>query len=990
MFPLPRTLLARWLVLVLGAIPMGAVAQLELEGIPRSEDYILRSWVAQDGLPDVDISGIAQTPDGYLWLTGLDNLARFDGVRFTAIPASPGQSGFSAVLTGRNGTLWVVAGDGSLACLRGGRLQIEAPASPERAKSPTSLAEDADGAIWAGFRRSGEVVRWKGGEVTAFALGRKEEPIAVCSTAEGVIWFASTSHCGFFDGREFRSLPLDGAGCGYLAAARGGGVWTVAGQRLLRFRGEGKSEAVADLSWLGGTDQVTTLYEDREGNLWIGVRGVGLLRFRDGKFERVPNSFSFIGCVYEDRSGNLWVGTHGGGLDGLSRREIFVHFAPVDRSPKPVGPRDIRVGAVAVDGHGRVWMAQGQSLVRATDATNRTFELAPAWTEPADVYTLRTARSGGIWIGGGPHPHTLRLANEEHLEARLPLPATLASFLPGDEPQLIWAAVKPNPGVYESRGKDFTLIPESAGIADPVALAQDSQKRLWVGTVNGRVYFRDGARFVEAPMPDPRPGDMVTFLVPDGRDTVWIGCVDSGLYRWRAGRIDRFPPDAGLPTRGPRVLEIDPEGNFWLGTFLGLFRVPRAGLEAVLDGRESTVHPIACGPHNGMPAAAGFQYGFLPSSARTPNGHLWFGTTLGALEVVPKNIPSDTAPPAVLIEEILVRGKPLPLPHGAAPLVLPPRPGPVQIRYTLPELNSPEQVHFRYRLLGPGEHTWSPSDGQRAATFTSLPPGRYIFEVAATQSLTPFQPRPASLAFVVRAAWWETLWFRLAVALAAAIAIAACVALLVRRRMHARLRRLEQEHALERERARIARDMHDELGARITQIMLINEAARQQPRPDLDRISEAIRSVSSTLDQIVWTTNPRNDTLEGLIDYVVEFAEEYLAPTGIELLLELPADIPECAVPSDKRHEMLLVVKEALNNIVKHAHASRVRICIQLRQHELHLAIADDGTGFQPGEVARTSNGLANMRHRMNSIGGEARIESQPGAGTTVTLTAKL
>jgi signal transduction histidine kinase len=986
-----RTSVARWLALALVGLPCLAVAQLTLETLPRSEDYTLRSWIAQDGLPGVDIQGLTQTPDGYLWLAIYNGLARFDGVRFTEFPEFSGKksTGALAALTARDGTLWIATTEGSLVRMQGGRFQVEIPAPADGAPPMVSLTEDSDGGIWASFRSGGNVLRWKGGKTQRLFLGDGDDPIFLCTAMNGAVWFTSYHHYGFFDGRKFHSLPLEANACGHLAAARGGGVWTIAGQKLLRLHENGKSEIVADVSWLGDATLVATLYEDRGGSLWIGLRGAGLIRFHDGKFERVPNSFPLINCIHEDRGGNLWVGTQGGGLDCLSLRQIFMHFAPPDRSPRTVGPHDIRVGAVAVDDKGLVWMAQGHSVVRATDATNRTFAIAPGWAGPDGIYTLRSTPTGEIWMSGG-SPHLLRCWKDGRFLTEIPLSGSIASFLLGDEPHQIWAAIKPHPGVYESRGKDFSLVPGSSGIANPVALALDSKKRLWVGTQDGRVYFRAGADFVEVPMPDPQPGDMVTFLVPDGPDTVWIGCVKSGLYRWHAGRIDKLPPDSGLPMREPKVLQIDSRGNFWLGALLGLFRVSRDELNAAFDGRQSSLNVVAYGPTNGMPAAAGFNFGFLPSGALAPDGHLWFGTTLGGMEVS-LDIPSGSdAPASVLIEGVLVHGKSIPLPTASESLTLPPRPGTVQIRYTLPELGTPGQVRFRTRLLGLGDEAWSTNDTQRIATFTNLPPGNYTFEAAAANPLAPAQPKMASLAFTVRAAWWETIGFRLACALAAALALAALVSLVVRRRMRARIRRLEQEHALERERARIARDMHDELGARITQVMLINEAAKQQPRPDFDQISEAIQSVSTTLDQIVWTTNPRNDTLEGLVDYLVEFAEEYLSSTGIELQMELPGEIPDRSVPSDKRHEVLLAVKEALTNIVRHAHARQVRLHIALPQDALRVVIQDNGAGFQTEDVARTSNGLLNMQHRMESIGGQARIESQPGNGTTITLVSAL
>lgn len=993
MSPRLRTSVAHWLALMLGGLACATAAQTTLEEIPWSGDYILRSWGAHDGLPDLYIRGITRAPDGYLWLGAFDATASFDGERFTEIPATSGSrtSGTSTVITARDGSLWAATADGSLARLAKGVLHIEVPATHPSSDRPVlSLAEDGEGGIWKSSAQGGDVLRWKNGKIDSFHLEDGQDSVSLCTATNGVIWFTSYRHCGFFDGRKFQILALQGNGCGHLAAARAGGIWTVAGQQLFRFQEDGEFAAVADLSWLGGADQVSALFEDREGNLWIGTQGVGLIRFHDGKFERVSTPSPSIGCLYEDESGELWVGALGSGLGCVSPRKVFVHTAPPDRSPNPVGPRDPSVGAIAVDHNGLIWMAQGHSLVRATDATSRTFAVAPGWKGPNGIYAMRFTPDGEIWIASS-GPRTMRCWKDGRFLTEVPLPGTIASFLPGKEPHQIWAALKPNKGIYEYRGTEFALVPGSSGIINPVALALDPQNRLWVGTMDGRVYSRTGARFEEAPMPDPKSGDMVAFLVPDGPDTVWIGCTVSGLYRWHAGRIDKLPSDAEFPIHNPIVLQIDQKGNFWFGTFLGLFRIPRAELEAVFDGRPSTSQPFAYGPNDGMPDAVGFHYGFLHSSLCMPNGHLWFGAILGGLEVLPENAHRASAPPAVLLEELLVRGKPIPLPaQGSSPIMLPAQPGPIQIRYTLPELRAPEQVGFRYRLLGLGDDSWSSNGTQRVVTFPNLPPGAYTFEVAAANPLDPVRPKIASLSFIVRAAWWQTLWFRFASASAAALAIAALVTFIVRRRMHDRIRRLEQEHALERERARIARDMHDELGARITQIMLINDAARQKAHVDFDQISEAIRSVSSTLDQIVWTTNPRNDTLEGLVDYVMEFAEEYLAPTDIELHLELPPEIPDRPLSSEKRHQMLLAVKEALNNAVKYSSAGQICIQIALQGNELRIVIKDDGCGFDSGKVPRMSNGLVNMRQRMQSIGGEARIESQPGSGTSVTLISRL
>ncbi len=202
----------------------------------------------------------------------------------------------------------------------------------------------------------------------------------------------------------------------------------------------------------------------------------------------------------------------------------------------------------------------------------------------------------------------------------------------------------------------------------------------------------------------------------------------------------------------------------------------------------------------------------------------------------------------------------------------------------------------------------------------------------------------------MRAAWWETLGFRLAVILAGALALATLVRAIVHRRMRARIRRLEQEHALERERTRIARDMHDELGARLTHIMLMSELAATEPEPalNLQKIAHTARAVSSTLDEIVWSTNPRKRhpraprRLHRRVFRGIPRPHRHRSP------LELPARIPAREVSAEKRHNVLLVVKEALNNIVKHAEARRIQLRVTLERDELHVMIDDDGKGFAP------------------------------------------
>jgi signal transduction histidine kinase/ligand-binding sensor domain-containing protein len=987
--------------MVLAACVLALVPDLRVsaQGIPRgigsipvSDDYILQSWDRQTGLPYLDLKDITQTPDGYLWIATYNGLIRFDGAQFTVIPGSSGLDPISttALLTARDGTLWVGFGQGGLARMREGSSEAIVPSTADPDRWIQSLAEGGDGGIWAAVVRGG-ILRWQHTRLTKFEVpgGQRNNISSLYCTRDGSIWFSTSDDFGYFDNGVFRSFPIKDRQYFHLAVARQGGMWALQGQQLARIGRDGKFEPVAELSWLGGSTEVSVLYEDRENGLWIGTRGVGLLLYRNGKLERVPTSFPMIQCLYEDRDGNIWVGTHGGGLNRLSVRNFFLRSAPVDPTASPSSPRSSEVSSLALDREGALWMTQGYALVHETGPGTRTFELAPGWVKPSAPLSVSIASDGKCWLGNA--QNYLECWQNGNSSGTISLPGKFASFTL-DPRNGIWISVKDyHSGLYRWLPGMSMPRAEAPEIVDPVCISFDDENRLWVGTNTGRVFCRKDARFSEVPMPSAHRGNIVSFIVPDGADTVWIGCLGSGLYRWHAGRIQKLPQYPGLPTNDLESLEIAPDGNFWFGSLVGLFRVTREQLEGVLDGRLSTLETVTYGQTDGIPGTIGFKVGLLHSTAHTSDGHLWFATTLGALEIVPKTPGDGDRQSAALIEDFLAGGRSRQLPSTGESLLLPPRSGTIQIRYTVPELSAPEQVRFRHRLLGANDDSWSPPDDQRSATFANLPPGHYTFEVAARNPARLRQPGTASISFTVEAAWWQTLWFQLGCLLVSALILAGVIRMVLKRRLQATLRRLEQENALERERARIARNMHDELGASLTHIILMSEAAASDRSDrDLEQVAEAARSLSSTLDEIVWATNPRNDTLERLVAYITEFAGEYLETAGISFRVELSKGIPDSPISAERRHEILLVVKETLNNIAKHAHAHQVLLHVELQDGELRITIRDDGQGFSAGDVAPTSNGLVNMQHRMASIGGAANVDSQPGDGTTVILSMKI
>lgn len=983
---------ALWVLLVASVFLFGWAGSACLASAGEEEkaaqDYVLRTWDTEDGLAGNSVFGIAQTADGYLWLATSEGLGRFDGSRFTTFTnwasASASNLVVRSVSTDRSGALWVGLQYGGVARLRHGRFETIIPVgSPTGVTAWTSsVVEDSKGAIWIGRAPQDVATRWVAGKLTEFSVTEGVGPgrdTFVVADAAGQIWCNTVDSCAIFDGTRFQPIhvkkPNNPNGTDIrLAPARRGGMWAVCGERLLHCQSSDVVEDVADLEWMGGAQEVTALFESRIGDLWVGTRAMGLWRFRDGRFIQVPTSRQAIRALTEDREGNMWVGLLSGGLDRLQPQRFVLHDTRH-------GLQKEGVVSLVKDTEDRICIAVRDSgATRSTDAKNQTFALAESW--PGSLATTLFADSkGGVWIG---QSDNFMLYWKDREFTKTSFAGSVATLL-CDRQGSVWIATERN-GLYRWRDGSARSESDDIKLKRPRALAEDSTGAIWVGTEEGFVFRREGDRFVQQTVPGAKPDDPIRFVVPDGEATVWIGTRSAALLRWQAGRMDRLPADAGLGQSDFRALLIDSKGNFWLARGRGLLRTTRESLAAVLAGKQSSIRSVVYGRDDGLPTA-GFIFGRRNATAETKNGHLWFGTDRGCLEINPEKQAESLPLLPLLVEEMRVRGQAVEL-SRTTPLRLPPRPGPIEIRYTLPLLKAPDRLRFRYRLVG-SEEGWVDAQSQRYASFSNLPPGDYRFEVAARENDAPESAEmKAVLPFTIRAAWWETTWFHVAMMSLGALALAWLVRLIVLRRVRARMRMLEQQHAVERERARIARDMHDDLGASLTQIALASQLARLSPPSEttshLDDISSIARRTVGALDEIVWMVNPRNDTLTAAVEYLGQYAVDFLSAADIACELDIPGELPCFPVPTQIRHHLFLVVKETLNNVVKHAAANTVQFKAEAEEKLLRLTIVDNGRGFAMGRERAGSDGLLNMQSRLKELGGKCSIESAPGEGTRV------
>ena len=950
-------------------------------------DFIVSFWSTGEGLPVNDILGLKETPDGYLWLGTHHGLVRFDGVRFETFFRTPKGIRYGAQVgplevDGR-GRLWAAPDEVGLVYLEGGEFsEVLTNGGLLSARVECLCSDGTNGVLWVDGNGSlGRVLARD---------PRQAERVAGAGVAgsrwvrdfEGRLWLASARSLLTYEAAGWRDVAMPGTASFVVAPRRAGGLWVARQARLRFITADGPAGLVADFPWRRQS-RVTCMMEDSRGRLWIGTASQGLFCYASARFDQVVPMASSISCLLEDGQGNIWAGTQGGGLVHLRQRHFFVQ----DLSG---GLPNASVRSLAQDRAGRVWLVTKEGgLGWWRNGVWRTLDRADGWPR-LDAYCVFPANDGGVWISTV-HRGLWRWSDGRFSEVNLGenAPEEPAVDLLEDRGGRLWM-VTDKTGLCCLSKSIVTAYSTAQGLPSQYmrCIIEDQAGEIWAGDWRGSIaHFRDPHWELARPPGSYR--DAVRSLVAlDG--ALWVGTDAGGLLRFKGGKTDRISAEQGLPENCILQLLADGQGSLWGATPYRLFRVSLDQLNAVMDGCQERIQATTYGRSDGLPEVS-FGDWYDPRCWRVREGELWFATANGAIHFQPGDALEGRAP-QVRLEQALLDGTPL---SAAALQRLRPGPGRLEFQFTAPCLTTPERILFRYQLTGV-DAGWVEAGTTRSATYASVPAGDHVFRVLASTPEGAWASPPATVALAVHPYFWQTSWF-LAVA---AAGLAGSGVWVVRRaamaRMSRRLEWLRQRHGVAQERARIAQDIHDELGSNLTSIgLLADMGVRHKSEPgalarDLDQISETARASVAAMDAIVWALNPRNDSLDHFANYVAQFTRDFFRPTQLRTRLELPADLPEQPLTTDTRHQLLLLVKESFNNIVRHAQATEVRLELACDNGNLRLTIADNGKGLPAQPAAEGQDGLVNLRERTERLGGTLRVVSQAGQGTRLDFTLPL
>ncbi len=710
-------------------------------------------------------------------------------------------------------------------------------------------------------------------------------------------------------------------------------------------------------------DWVRCLCEDREGNLWIGTGGGGLaaLRVRTVGMVKVPDDWQgrSVLSVTPSAAGGVWVGTEGAGLYHLTDGVVTEHFAMTN------GIYNVFDWSVLEDTQGKLWAGTwGSGLY---DYSGYAFQTVPGVESTLAITALYRARDGTLWLGS---PDGL--------------------------------------GHYQNANCTWLTRKNGLVLPDVRTITEDGSGALWFGMSGGGLGWLKDGKFKQYRKFDGLASDFVWALQADADDTLWIGTFGGGLCRLKHGKFATISAHEGLPNNVICHIADPGQGDFWISSYGGIFRVPKEDLNRCADGLAKSVYCFTYGKADGL-STLECSGGFQPSGCQTPDGRLWFPTTKGLAVIDPANVTLNPLPPPVVIEDVTVDDETIAIsPPGDAsspplPLKIPPGKDRFEFRYAGLSMVAPDKVRFKYRLEGL-ESDWVEAGTRHVAYYSYLKPGDYQFRVAACNNDGVWNETGAAIALKVLPHFWQTWWFSALAVVAGAASVGGAARYVTRRRLRARMERLERQRALERERARIAKDIHDDLGASLTRIIMLSQSGHadlespHEAAADLNQIYVIARELTRALDEIVWAVSPQHDTLDSLVTYLGKFAQDFLSVAGIRCRLDVPIALPAWPLTAEIRHNLFLAFKEALHNVLKHASATEVRISLTLAESGFCLLVDDNGKGFQPGRNGgaaanppingnlrfSTGNGLANMKKRLEEINSVFDLKSAPGEGTNV------
>lgn len=765
-------------------------------------------------------------------------------------------------------------------------------------------------------------------------------------------------------------------------------------------------------------NNVRYTYEDHCGNIWVGtIKGLNRLNKKTNSFIRYlhkSEDYNSLNsdehyCIYEDREGIIWFGTYGGGLNKLSlTQEAFLHYKHYPNEPGSLS--DNFVSGICEDKDGNLWVSTDIGGLNKLD--RKTNKFIDYTHDPGNKYsissntilTVNCDYSGNIWVGmffGGVNKFDTKTKKFssfcfDPLGSPSCLGSDIITSILHDGDSIVWIGGKDGLDKLDKRTNTFTHYKHDPASSNSIsdnrisALYMDKSGILWIATVMGGLNkFNPKTGIFKSYKYDFKSSNSIcsNYIMTVFEDTtkdeqiLWLG-TENGLNRFNKVKEEfiRYSVADGLPNDCVYDIVPDNNGNLWLSTNNGLSKFNPETKKfinySVKDGLQGNEFN-----HN--------------ACFKDKKGNIYFGGMNGFNVFHPDNLKENTYKPRIALTSFKKFNKEVKFEKAFSELEkidLTYKDYVFSFEFAALSFTRPEKNQYAYKLEG-FDDGWIYTDAKRRfATYTNLIPGEYTFRVKGSNNDGIWNEEGVSVLIVIYPPFWQTWWFRAIILLSFIGFVFFIVWYTQTRKLKRKIEKLQQQQVVYNERARISKDMHDEVGSSLTKIHLIAgiltnaKISNKETKERIEKVHVFSQEVIQKLDEIVWTVSPKNDNLKNLINYICEYVEEFLSLTDIANRFDIPGDIPDYTLTSEQRYNIFLVVKEGLNNIVKYSEATLVMLKFKLEREGFIIELEDNGIGFELNESKGCGNGLRNMKERIDKIGGRFEINSGKGKGTRMMI----
>jgi ligand-binding sensor domain-containing protein/signal transduction histidine kinase len=973
----------------------------------RLSQYTIHNWQTKDGLPQNSIRSIAQTADGYIWLSTGSGLVKFDGLKFSVLEKGNTSwmpsDGVGPIHAGKDGSLWM--GSESIFRMKDGRVNTYHFKNAHMHLLYIAIYEDSTGTLWAGTNGHG-LVRIKDGNLSLFTTkdGLSNDYItSITEDKDGSIWLATHNGLTRIKNGEFKTLVVESISQEeWVTICYGdseGNLWfSTPNGKLFQLKITGDDVSSNDILKIGIPDNVNKILhitKDKDGNLWLATEGRGLVRYNPPSsptnlltWEYTHHSNQSIitdpdvTSIMEDIEGNLWLGTRKLGIVRLQNGK-FINHSVFSGLP------DNEVRAVHETEDGKLWIASGRMLCLVENEKVQIFSKDDG-LPGFNIKTLASDKQGRIWIGT--YGYGLYVFNRGKISLNQAT-SKIRRFqtLYFDKDDNLWIGTE-DTGLHILKNNQLHSFSSKDGLPhDNIRFIMSTKNgQIWIGTKAGLSKFLSDqhclnssckSRFVNYSKAEGLLDPSIRTMYEDTESNLWIGTYQGGLSRFNNGTFKTFTSRHGLYYDSIYEIQEDEYGYLWMGTRRGIFKVDKKELKAFEMGQLETINSTAYDSLDGM-ISHECNIDAHYTSKRSETNRLMFATTRGIVEVKPKDIRINQVIPPVYIEKVILDKQTIEMKEK---IKIAPGKGDVEIHYIGLSYTAAEKVKYKYKLEG-WDTEWIEVGTRRAAYYNNLPPGEYRFTVKACNNDGIWNDRGETLSLHVTPHFYQTYWFYIL-----CLAFVSTLAFLEHRR---RIKEVEARYqAVHAERSRIAREVHDTLlqgvigiQAQLEAISLMFFNSPSAAKKQLDRLCNQSRKVLEESRLSIWGIRNPKIVGDGIAKALPALINELKDSSNKEIQLQLGNY--KHNLSAELENNILRITQEAITNAIKHANAQFIYVDFDIGEQYVYLCIKDDGTGFDVKDQQSSHQhfGLIGIKERAAHVGGRLTINSLPGAGTEITL----